>query len=149
MAQERTIIDIEHTLRTLLPVLERKEIEELMKAVSEIPVEVIKSPETGLIMMQANDCFDVDFYLGEILVTTAEVECFSTRGHATIMGDEPLKAILAATVSAIVQSNKKKCLESLTPLLNNYTKRFARIRAQENLLTASTRVNFESMAEEN
>ena len=91
MAQERTKIHIEHTLRTLLPVLEKKEIEELVRAVCEISVEIIKSPETGLIMVQASDCFDVDFYLGEILVTTAEVECFGTRGHATVMGDEPMK----------------------------------------------------------
>jgi phosphonate C-P lyase system protein PhnG len=149
MAHDNAKTSIEETLRTLLPVLEREEVEELMAIVSEIPAEVIKAPETGLIMVQASDCFDVDFYLGEILVTTAEVECFDKQGHATVMGDEPMKAVLAATVRAIVQSNKKKSLESLTPILDEYMKKFALIRKQEGLLTAFTRVNFESMAEEN
>ena len=149
MAQDKAKASIEETLRTLLPVLEKEEAEELMAVISEIPAEVIKSPETGLIMVQAGDCFDVDFYLGEVLVTTAEVECFGTRGHATVMGDEPMKAVLAATVSAIVRSNNEKSLESFTSILDEYTKKFARMRKQEGLLTASTRVNFESMAEEN
>ena len=115
---------IEHTLRTLLPVLEKNEVEQLLARLSDFPVEVIKAPETGLIMAHARDCFDVDFYLGELLVTTAEVECFGVRGHATIMGDEPLKAVLAATVNAIMRSPQANVLAELNPLFEAYMQKF-------------------------
>jgi phosphonate C-P lyase system protein PhnG len=139
---------IEHTLRTLLPVLEKDEVNQLLEQLSNYPVEVIKEPETGLIMAHARDCFDVDFYLGELLATTAEVECFGVRGHATIMGDELLKAILAATVNAIMRSPQANTLTELSPLFEVYMQKFRHLRQQESQLTAATKVNFESMAKE-
>jgi phosphonate C-P lyase system protein PhnG len=100
-------------------------------------------------MVHARDCFDVDFYLGEVLVTTAEVECFGIRGHAKIMGDKPMMAVLAATVNALMRSRKAEISDELSQYLEIYLQRYRDLQQQESLLTAATKVNFESMSEEN
>ncbi|MBU2512784.1 phosphonate C-P lyase system protein PhnG [bacterium] len=139
---------IEEKLRTLMPILKPYEVDHLLMMLSKTPVEINKPPEHGLIMIQTQDCFGVDFYLGELLVTTAEVECCGVFGHATIMGKEPLKATLAATVNAIIRSPKSGELDKIKPHVECFMLRLNTQCQQERKLTAATKVNFESMADE-
>jgi phosphonate C-P lyase system protein PhnG len=126
----------------------KKDVEQFLDLLDDFSIEVVNAPESGLIMAHARDCFNVDFYLGEILVTTTEVECSGVRGHATIMGDEPLKAVLAAAVSAIVQGPQAEAFTELNPLIEACEQKYEHLRLQENQLTAATKVKFESMAKE-
>ena len=48
-------------------------------------IEISRTPETGLLMMTARDCFDTDFCLGDILVTVAEAKV----GNSTRLLDDP------------------------------------------------------------
>ena len=64
------------------------------------PPTVIAGPEVGLVMMQIREpVCEERFFLGEVLVTRAEVELAGARGWAMRMGEDRV-ATLAATVEA-------------------------------------------------
>ncbi|MBN1850654.1 MAG: phosphonate C-P lyase system protein PhnG [Deltaproteobacteria bacterium] len=148
MSNSDTQSNVERTLRNLLPIMNKEDIKQMLALLSEFPVKVVKTPESGLIMVHARDCFDVGFFLGEILVTTAEVDYFGIQGHATIMGDDPLKAVLAATLNALTRSAQTDALNELSPLIEFYTQKYEHLQQQEDQLTAATKVSFESMVKE-
>jgi phosphonate C-P lyase system protein PhnG len=99
-------------------------------------------------MMNALDCFDNHFHLGEVLVTTAEVEYRGVFGHANVIGREPEKAILAAAVTAILQGANESALKDFWPLVHKHGQTIDKKREQEAKLAAATRVTFENMAKE-
>jgi phosphonate C-P lyase system protein PhnG len=139
---------LDRDLRAVLPILTAQEETELTDIISEFPIEVVKEPETGVIMARALDCFDLEFNLGEVLVSTAEVSFDGNRAHATIMGASQNKALLAAAVSALVASNQSEALLKIMPIIENTMKRLLIAKAEEERLTAATKVEFESMTEE-
>ncbi len=55
-------------------------------------------------MVSATDPFDVDFHLGEALVTEALVEYEGVQGYGMVMGDQPERALAAASVDAIARA---------------------------------------------
>lgn len=134
--------------RCLLPELDNGQTEMLIDMLSELQIDIIKPPATGLIMINSRDCFDMDFHLGEILVTTAEVAVSGIQGHATVMGDEPAKALLAASVNAAIRSGQVEPLVSIAEKAEALKKDLVEKQRQETLLTAATKVHFESMAKE-
>jgi phosphonate C-P lyase system protein PhnG len=135
-------------IRKVLSILSNDEVTELLDILADLPVEVVGEPETGLIMARARDCFDEDFNLGEILVTTAEAASNGVRAHATIMGGDLRKAVLVAAVDALLGSNHQKALEAFTSVLESPMQRFYEKREEELRLVAGTRVTFDSMAKE-
>ncbi|WP_333656572.1 phosphonate C-P lyase system protein PhnG [Dissulfurispira sp.] len=60
-------------INSVITKMDEKSIEELIALIPQEEINIIKKPQTGLLMMAANDSFGADFYLGEILVTEAEV----------------------------------------------------------------------------
>jgi phosphonate C-P lyase system protein PhnG len=138
----------EAAFRGVLVELAEPAVREMLAALDGYGVSVIQEPQTGLIMMTALDCFDTPFHLGEILVTTAEAETKATRGHATVMGNAPEKAVLAATVNALVRAEAASALEPLWPLVARHRRAVDARRREEDRLVAATRVSFENMAEE-
>jgi len=100
-------------------------------------------------MMAAKDSFDTDFYLGEILVTEAEVKYKGLKGYAMVMGDEPERALLAASVDAILQADTRDAMEDLKQKVMDFITMQARKTAEademERRLIAKTKVNFETM----
>src|SRR5208337_2750921 len=70
-------------------------------------IDIVKTPETGLLMMTVKDSFDVEFYLGEILVTEAEVRYDGKKGYSMVMGDESDRALAAAVVDVVLRSDNE------------------------------------------
>ena len=134
--------------RQVLAELALPEVETLLEGFAEQQIDILKPPAAGIVMISGRDCFDVDFYLGEVLVTTAEVSVNGARGHATVMGDEPAKALLAAVVEAVLESRQFKSLSHILPVVEALQQKLAAKHRQEARLTAATKVNFRSMARE-
>jgi phosphonate C-P lyase system protein PhnG len=96
-------------------------------------------------MMTAKDSFNTDFYLGEILVTKAGVEYKGLKGYAMVMGDEPEKALLAASVEAILQAGKKDLIRRMTKVISERSKEINERDELERRFMAGTTVSFQTM----
>jgi alpha-D-ribose 1-methylphosphonate 5-triphosphate synthase subunit PhnG len=131
--------------QSLIMAMDRESLAEFRDLLGEEDIRVIRSPQTGLLMMAAKDPFDTDFCLGEILITEAETEYNGCRGYAMVLGDEPEKALLTAAVSAILQSDdgalKTRIGQFFAPLASDWSREAER----ERQLLAKTLVNFETM----
>jgi phosphonate C-P lyase system protein PhnG len=135
-------------IRAILPDMKPVEIDALASALPMARAKVIQPPQAGLIMAKARDCFDTDFYLGEVLVTRAEVEYEGRSGRATLMGDHPTASLIAAVLDALAVDDGVKYLEAAHAVCSTAAQRVAERRERESCWAASTRVNFQSMAEE-
>lgn len=66
-------------------------------------LQVLGSPETGLVMLQVREPVErVRFYIGELLVSKAEVVLDGTHGWAMRMGDDRVATLAAAICDAEV-----------------------------------------------
>ncbi len=130
----------------LIGEMDEKSLERLLRLLPLEEITVAKEPETGLIMMTASDCFDADFCLGEILVTVAETRIGKARGYAMVLGDNPRKAMISASLDAVFNGNDEKLKSKLQRCLRGFERSAGR-RKQEALLSSSTRVSFDSMPE--
>lgn len=108
-------------------------------------ITVTRPPKTGLLMMTAKDSFRTDFYLGEILVTEVEVEFAGTTGYAMLIGDNAGKAILAASVEAVLQSRDGELAGRISGFLALQAGKMAAAAERERMLIALTKVDFETM----
>ncbi len=125
--------------------MDEKSIEKLIALIPQEKINIIKKPETGLLMMAAKDSFDTDFYLGEILVTEAEVEYKRLKGYAMVMGNEPERALLAASVDAILQADNEDLKQKVIDFITIQARKIAESDEMEKRLIAKTKVNFETM----
>lgn len=139
----------EMEINSVITKMDAKSIEQLMALMPMEEIDIIKKPEQGLLMMAAKDSFNTDFYLGEILVTEAEVGYLGKTGYAMITGDEPQKALLAAMVDAILKADSLNGQEDLRKrIMDTITlqaKKIAEADETERRLIATTRVSFETM----
>ncbi len=110
-------------------------------------IAVTKAPEVGLIMMTVRDCFDTDFCLGEVLATVAETKIENTSGYSMILGDNPRKAVISASLDAIFNGNDAKLKAKLMRCLRAVEKEHKNQQRLEALLPSSTRVHFDAMPE--
>jgi phosphonate C-P lyase system protein PhnG len=136
-------------VREVLPEMKPEEIKALSAALPIADVNVIHEPRTGLIMAKVRDCFDSELFLGEVLVTRAEVEYEGHRGQATLMGEVPSAALLAAILEALRLNGDAHYFETVRSICRPAMQRFAAHRKEQSRLAAATRVNFQSMAAEN
>lgn len=126
--------------------MDSRALSRLFKSLEKLEITVIKSPEAGLIMVSVTDPFRVDFHLGEALVTEAVVEYRSVKGYGIILGDDPKRALAAASVDAIMRSGSPEKAR-IVKYLETERKKIAYVRRQEQTLAESTRVSFESITE--
>jgi len=110
-------------------------------------IEISRTPEAGLLMMTARDCFDTDFCLGDILVTVAEAKMGNVRGYSMILGDDPRRAVISASLDAILNGTDGKLKARLLRELRVFERRFKNRQRSEAGLPASTRVHFDAMPE--
>jgi alpha-D-ribose 1-methylphosphonate 5-triphosphate synthase subunit PhnG len=80
-------------------------------------------------------------------VTVAEVKLNTSRGYSMILGDDPIKAVIGATVDAVYNSDDNRLKAKLDRYLCAVDKRRKKKQPESILLPASTRVNFEAMPE--
>ncbi|MGD9222861.1 MAG: phosphonate C-P lyase system protein PhnG [Desulfobacteraceae bacterium] len=110
-----------------------------------IPHEVIKAPTRELIMFRAEESVEkLDFNVGEILVTSAEVRVNDAIGYSMVMDIQEQKALDCALLMAVYEAQlpEAKDVEDLTEFIHR--KQNARLR-EEREIVSSTRVNFEVM----
>ncbi|MCD6272080.1 MAG: phosphonate C-P lyase system protein PhnG [Deltaproteobacteria bacterium] len=106
---------------------------------------IINPPKAKLIMMRVEDSFGVLFNLGEILITETEVDYHGNDGYAMVMGDDPERALAVAGVDAILKKGESSDAEKINLFLLDAEKKLKAKQNRENLLAASTKVNFEIM----
>ena len=123
-------------------------IRRMLERISALNFQILKEPETGLVMQTVSDCFNTDFHLGEILVTVAEVTLEDRRGWGRVMGDNGDRATLAACLDVILSSDDIAIRGEVELELSEWLEQAAEVADQEARLYGITRVNFESMAEE-
>lgn len=124
-------------------------IKQMLQTIAEEDIEILKEPETGLLMMTVKDSFDTDFYLGEILVTESEVQYNGKRGYAMVIGDDPEQALVMASIEAILSGNdNNKLKQQITKLVLSQKEEIAVAQKREERLIAKTRVSFETMPKE-
>ncbi|OIP91826.1 MAG: hypothetical protein AUK24_02325 [Syntrophaceae bacterium CG2_30_49_12] len=131
---------------TELMELDEDKVKLLLNMAAEEGIAIVKPPRTGLLMMTVQDSFDADFYLGEILVTEAEVESRGKTGYAMVMGDEPERALLAASIEAIMRGDNEDLKKQIRGFVSEQMEKIDSIREKESALIAMTKVSFESMS---
>ena len=131
--------------QSVIMAMNRESLPKLSELLTDEEIQVIRTPQTSLLMMVARDPFVTDFCLGEILVTEAETEYQGHRGYAMVMGDEPEKAMLIAAVAAIFQGNNENFKIRIDQLLAPLAARLRRAADRERRLLTKTQVSFESM----
>lgn len=134
------------TIQSTIMSMDREALKELSELLSEEDVRVLREPQTGLLMTVAKDAFATCFCLGEILVTEAEADVKGCRGYAMVMGDEPAKAMLAASVAAIFKCDNEELKGRITRFLAPAASRLCESEKRERRLLTKTVVSFESMA---
>lgn len=132
----------------------REELESLLDALwaSGLPV-VKRAPRIELVMVTVRDSFNTPFYLGEVLVTSAEVlwKDPAAQGHVgfgMIQGDRPEAAVLLACLEAMgtaVAGDWMGPIEALLAKLEEGAEQYLR---RVSKMAASTTVEFESMKKE-
>jgi len=129
----------------LITKMDDRSVEKLIGLVPANEIDIVKMPEAGLLMMAVKDSFETDFYLGEILVTEAEVRYSNKKGYSMVMGDEPERAIAAAVADAVMRSDNDILKTKMNKLFLSWEKGLNRNDKRQEKLTAKTKVNFETM----
>jgi len=132
---------------SLIAEMDEKSFNRLLGILPTEEISLVREPHTGLIMMTANDCFDTDFCIGEALVTVAEAKIGRVNGFAMILGDNPNRAIVSASVDAIMSGHDEELKSKVQRCLRGYERRARRHQKHEALLLSSTMVSFENMRE--
>ncbi|RJR30905.1 MAG: hypothetical protein C4576_32385 [Desulfobacteraceae bacterium] len=109
---------------------------------------VVRPPQAGMLMYSVLDPFGTPFYLGEVLVTTAEVAFDGQKGGGVICGDRPETALLLAAVEAVERSGKCGSLNDIRKLIEQLERVNAERQALSSKVAAATRVRFDSMRKE-
>jgi alpha-D-ribose 1-methylphosphonate 5-triphosphate synthase subunit PhnG len=125
---------------------DRMGLKKLRTLVDKEDVRVLRSPATGLVMMAVEDSSNTQFYLGEVLVTEAELEFEGRRGYGIVVGEDPDRAYTLAALDAMLQSGDSLMKKKIRSELLSQQRRVERIMKKEESLIAGTKVNFESMA---
>lgn len=103
---------------------------------------VTQPPRAGLLMLTAQDSVDgIFFYLGEALVTTAEVQIGEKLGYAMVLGMDAERALIGATIDAALQGDAPYRASILADLTGEREAIRAR-RQQELEAVLATRVEF-------
>jgi alpha-D-ribose 1-methylphosphonate 5-triphosphate synthase subunit PhnG len=131
--------------QSVIMAMDRKDLVNLSELLAAEEIQVIRTPQTGLLMLVAQDPFATDFCLGEILVTEAESEYQGHRGYAMVMGDEPEKALLTAAVAAILQGDNGALKNQIHQFLAPLASTLSREAEKERQLLTKTLVSFEGM----
>lgn len=106
---------------------------------------LLVGPEVGLTMLEVREpvCGD-RFYLGEVLVTRAEVELGGSRGWAMRTGDDRAAALAAAICDAEVEAGRDRA-DEVDDLCRRTAARAALAAARSWGELAPTEVRFEEM----
>ncbi len=131
----------------ILQSIDSFEAEKLAVIVKKLPVKIIHEKETGMIMIRTIDSFGNPFYIGEVLVTSSEVEYKSFRGYGMLAGSDGNKSLVLAAIDALFQAGDENILNEIQPLMEEKKLEMERKTKQEKIFIESTKVQFGLMAE--
>jgi alpha-D-ribose 1-methylphosphonate 5-triphosphate synthase subunit PhnG len=104
---------------------------------------VLSGPDVGMVMMQVREpVAEERFYLGEVLVTRAEVELAGHRGWCMRLGDDRQAALAAAILDAAAEGTDRTTVERLCGVIAAREKASAEAEWAE---IAPTEVRFEEL----
>ena len=121
-------------------------VRELLILAEAAPIELCSPPQSGLVMMHVLDAFGSEFLLGEVLVTSAEVQLNGQRSFAIVSGDAADRARARACATALLQGDDQRLRVQVQKLLEREQQQLQVQRCREEQLIAATKVNFELMA---
>jgi alpha-D-ribose 1-methylphosphonate 5-triphosphate synthase subunit PhnG len=108
-------------------------------------VRTLQEPATALMMMESADPVSGgSFYVGEVLVTSCQVEIDGRLGCVIVVGDEPRRARAGAILDAMMQGPPKAFVSVIEQLAKEEEKIDTTQRIEWNL-ASRTRVKFETM----
>jgi len=134
-------------IQRILEEMDEASVKTLKDVMSAEGVDLLKGPETGLLMVVAQDPFEIHFFLGEVLVTEAEVRYGDQRGYAMTIGQQDERTILMAGMDAIFKSNNVNLQEWLRGFLDERAQEMNVQKEREKQLIARTKVSFETMVQ--
>ena len=133
-----------------MAILARASVQELAEKLAELPAlpeaEMLRAPETGLVMVRGRAGGDGEaFNLGEMTVTRCALRLGAHVGHAYIAGRDHAKARLAALLDAALQDSAlhQACMHAVIEPLAAAQQAAGAAEARK---AAATRVDFFTMA---
>ncbi|MEJ5357796.1 MAG: phosphonate C-P lyase system protein PhnG [Desulfobacterales bacterium] len=136
-------------LRSVLDAASPAEIEAVLDRLWQAaPFAVVRPPRPALLLVAARDPFATPFYLGELLVTEAEVALGDFTAGGAVCGDEPERALLLAAAGAAEQAGAGKAIRVLEEFRRHLEPLRRRQQEENEALVAATRVAFGSLRPE-
>ncbi len=149
MADDTTSASLKERLLAVLDAASRPEIEAVLERLRQtVPLAVLRPPQAALLLVSARDPFATPFYLGELLVTEAEVALGDCTAAATVCGDEPGKALLLAVAEAAERAGPPEAVRVLEDFRQRLEPLWRRQREEIARFAAATRVAFASLRPE-
>ncbi|CAN5250963.1 hypothetical protein BH24ACT1_BH24ACT1_03320 [soil metagenome] len=106
---------------------------------------LVTGPEVGMVMLQVREPVARErFYLGEVLVTRAEVDLDGAQGWAMVMGSDRVRALAAAVCDAEVQGDRAWAGE-VQALCESTERAISEADVRERAELAATEVAFEEL----
>jgi phosphonate C-P lyase system protein PhnG len=107
--------------------------------------QVLKAPNQELVMFQMEESVEkIDFNVGEILVTSAEVRVKDAIGYAMVMGADGAKALDCALLMGIYEAGLPEA-HSVAELVESLDRKRRKALHLERECVSATRVHFEVM----
>jgi len=134
-------------LNFLLQQVDREKLKKLADKIrEEKPVNVISAPSQQTVMVPVKDTVaGTGFYTGEVLVTQCLVQVEEEKGWAMVMDYEPELALDIALLDACFASSFR--VQDITDIALEGMENYRKKMEQEKEYTASTKVNFDLMAD--
>lgn len=136
----------QHRFSRVIAGMEKEQLRELADNLAMMmPVEIVKEPQSCLVMMQARDTVEEQlFNVGEVLVTECTVKVGSTLGWSCLLGDDKEKSYWAAVIDGALACGED--LNNLIPtLLAEEEAQLKELRLEWQQII-KTRVNFDLMS---
>jgi phosphonate C-P lyase system protein PhnG len=110
-----------------------------------IPHEILKAPTQELVMFQMEESVEkIDFNVGEILVTSAEVRVKDTIGYSMVMETDVEKALNCALLMGVYEADLPEA-RSVAELVEILDRKGRQALRMERECASATRVHFEVM----
>lgn len=110
-----------------------------------ISFEVLKAPTQELVMFQMEESVEkIDFNVGEILVTSAEVRVKDAIGYSMVMAADEAKALDGALLMGVYEAGLPEA-QAVADLAERLDRDRANALRAEREMVSATRVRFEMM----
>jgi len=128
------------------------EIEEdaLDRILADIPedMEILGAPRQGLVLMTVREGLGSRFHPGEVLASRCRVQFRGVEGWGMVLGGDERRALAAAALDAMERARPEPAeLPKMRKLLQAARETIAAKRSLEASLSASTKVEFDLLAE--